>query len=307
MTTICRTGVLRASVLTALGLVLLGCATTEGGEPGVGETTADPTIAAARMAFDEIADGLAAGDPAALRELSAGPAAAFFAHADHLRRASGTEPGELFPNSRAEPGGAAVDGDGVRFPGPVIWGDPEGPPPRVLTDLLFTEDEDGWVLRSFTRNDVPIERWVTPAADETAGAVPVTGQVVGVFVDVTCLEGTDPECPEFLGQDSLAVDFEVTNDSEAPLEPVEVTLPDGSTSAAWLETPSGEPQPLRDAVLQGLPPGEASPVTALVGGADAMDQGGILHIALKTADGTVHPVDLPVPAYPASWDERHGG
>jgi len=285
----------------AVGLLLSGCAAADRGVPGEdGDGTHDETVTQARAAFDEFAKGFAAGDPATLRDLSSGPAAAFFGHADHLRRASGDAVDDVFPHPHADPGEATVDGTGVTFAGPVTWGDPEGPPPRVLTDLVFRRQGDAWMLDAFTRNEFPIGRWVTPAADESAGQTPVTGRVVGVFVDVTCLEGTDPGCPESL-DDGLAVDFEVTNDSDAPLEPAEVMLPDGSTSTAWLETPSGDPRPLFDAALQGLPPGVTSPVTALVGGVHSMGEGGVLHVALRTGDGTVHPLDLPVPAYPATW------
>ncbi len=207
---------------------------------------------------------------------------------------------DVYPHAHADAGEQTVDGTSVTFQGPVTWGDPEGPGPRVLTDLVFRQDGDAWMLDRFTRNDFPIERWVTASADDSAEAGPVTAHVVGVFVDVTCLEGVDPECPQVDGG-GLAVDFDVTNNSEAPLAPVEVTLPDDSTAPAWLETPTGDAHPLIDAVLQGLPPGETSPVTALVGGVDQMGEGGTLHIALQTEDGTVHPLDLPVPAYPARW------
>ncbi len=281
----------------ALVLLLAGCADA-GREPS--ESPSGQAAATARAAFDKVAAGFVAGDPAGLRDLSTGPAAAFFAHTDHLLRASGEAADTVFPHAHADPGRATVDTTSVTFAGPVTWGDPEGPPVRALTDLTFRADGDEWMLDSFTRNEFPIGRWVTPAADDSAGTTPVTGRVVGVFVDVTCLEGTDPGCPKNL-DGALAVDFEVTNDSDAPLEPAELTLPDGSTSMAWLETPSGGVHPLVDAVLQGLPPAETSPVTALVGGVDAMGEGGVLHIALRTGDGTVHPLDLPVPAYPATW------
>jgi len=290
------------AALIAVGILLTGCGSPDGEVKAPAEegTRDRDVVAQARAAFDQVADGFAVGDPAALRDLSTGPAQAFFAHADHLRRASGGPLDDVFPHVRADAGDATVGASSVTFAGPVTWGDPEGPGPRVLTDLVFRNDGDAWMLDRFTRSDFPIERWVTPAADDGAGASPVTAHVVGVFVDVTCLEGTDPECPQLV-EGGLAVDFVVTNSSDAPLAPAEMKLPDGSTAPAWLETPTGEAQPLIDAAAQGFPPGETSPVTALVGGLDAMGEGGILHIALQTEDGTVHPLDLPVPAYPARW------
>ncbi len=281
--------------MIALALLLTGCGAAE--RAGSGED-GDTVNTNARTAFSKIAAALAASDPSTLHSLSSGPAAAFFAHADHLRRASGDIMDSVFPHAQADPGAATTKGTDVTFSGPVTWGDPEGPPPRVLTDLTFRQEGDAWRLHS--RNQFPIGRWVTPAADDSAGKAPVTGRVVGVFVDVTCLERTDPGCPDTM-DGALAVDFEVTNASGAPLEPAEVNLPDGSTSMAWLETPSGGPHPLIDAALQGLPPGQTSPVTAVVGGIESMGDGGVLHLALRTGDGTVHPLDLPVPAYPATW------
>ncbi len=289
------------AALIAAGILLLGCGPADErlrapAEPG---TPDSGTVTQALAAFDQVADRFAAGDPDGLRELSTGPAAAFFAHADHLYRASG-ETDELFPHAHADEGDATVNGSSVTFSGPVTFGDPEGPGPRILSDLEFRQDGDAWMLHTFKRNGFPIERWVTPGADDSTESGPVAARVVGVFVDVTCLEGSDPECPP-LYQGGLAVDFEVTNDSDGPLMPAEVSLPDGSTAPAWLETPAGDPQQLIDAALQGFPPGESSPVTALVGGLDAMDEGGSLHIALQTEDGTVHRLELPVPAYPATW------
>ena len=288
--------------LLVIGLLLTGCAATDGGEqtPQDVASTGTTTVAEARTAFDEMADMLAAGDPVGLREISSGPAAAFFIHVDHLLRASAGTPEEIFPHVHADPGEATADGDTVTFAGPVSWGDAEGPPPRMLTDLVFIKGGAGWTLDRFTRNDFPIARWVSPATEgEPVGSAPVTARVVGVFVDVTCLEEVESECPEQL-TDGLAVDFEVTNDSDEPLTPGEVTLPDGSTAPAWLETPAG-PHPLVDAAAQGFPAGETSPVTAFVGGVADMAEGGTLHVALQTADGRVHPLDLPVPGYPATW------
>ena len=290
------------AALIAVGILLAGCGSHESElrAPAQEGTPVSEVVTQARQAFDRVAEGFDDGDPAALRDLSTGPAAAFFAHADHLHRASGDTIDEVFPHARADAGDATVDGATVTFAGPVTWGDPEGPAPRVLSDLVFRQDGDAWLLERFTRNDFPIERWVTPPEDDTAEAGPTTGHVVGVFVDVTCLEETDPGCPQLL-DGGLAIDFDVTNDSDGPLTPAEVTLPDDRTAPAWLETPSGDPQPLIDAMLQGFPPGESSPVTALVGGLDAMSEGGTLHIALRTEDGNVHQLDLPVPAYPARW------
>lgn len=287
--------------LLAAAILLTGCgpAGNEVGEPGRQGPSDSESVTRARAAFDQVAERFAADDAAGLRDLSTGPAAAFFAHADHLHRASGGSD-DVFPHARADSGEATVDGSSVTFTGPVTWGDPEGPGPRVLSELRFREHGEAWELDSFTRNGFPIERWVTPEADEGAESGPVTAHVVGVFVDITCLEGADPDCPELL-QGGLAVDFEVTNDSDAPLMPADVALPDGSATPAWLETPAGDPQPLVDAVLQGFPPGETRPVTALFGGLDAMSGGGLLHLALQTEDGVVHELDLPVPAYPARW------
>lgn len=288
--------------LLALGILLAGCTAPGAGDddPGGDEPTGTDTVAEARAAFDQVADRLAAGDAAGVREVSSGPAAAFFRHVDHLRRASAGAPEDVFPHLRAEPGEATESGSSVTFAGPISWGDAEGPPPRVLSDLVFRDSGAGWELERFSRNDVPVDRWVSPAAeDDPVRSGPVTGRVVGVFVDVTCLEGRDPGCPDLL-TDALAVDLEITNDSGAPLVPGEVTLPDGGTAPAWLETPSG-PRPLLDAITQGFPPGETGPVTALVGGVSDMAEGGTLHVALQTAEGTTHAVDLPVPAYPATW------
>ncbi len=83
---------------------------------------------------------------------------------------------------------------------------------------------------------------MTPAADDSVESGPVAAHVVGVFVDITYVEQTDPECPE-LCEGGLAVDFQVTNVSDAPLTSAEVALPDNSTAPAWLETPARDPQP----------------------------------------------------------------
>ncbi len=294
----------RWAVALALGTALAGCGTGNAGTPVAPGTTRSgdaAVIGQARTAFDEAAAAFESSDPERLAELSTGAAAAFFTHADHLARAAG-DSDEVFPNARAEAGEATVvDDDTVRFTGPLTWGTSDGPPPRVLTDLVFSGADDGWKLASFERNGFPIQRWVTgPPTEPTVQYGPVTARTVGVFVDVTCLERTDPGCPDFLA-DGFAVDFEVTNDSDGPLEPTELELPDGTASAAWLETPTGTPQPLRDAALQGFPPGQTSPVTAMFGGPDDLVEGGTLHIALRTGDGAVHPLELPVPAYPATW------
>ncbi len=293
------------ALVLALGTALAGCGTGSAGTPVAPGTPRSGDAAAieqARTAFDEVAAAFESSDPARLAKLSTGAAAAFFTHADHLARAAGGSSDEVFPNARAEAGGATLVDDGtVRFTGPLTWGTSDGPSPRVMTDLGFSGADDGWKLASFERNGFPIQRWVAgPPTEPTVRSGPISARTVGVFVDVTCLERADPGCPDFLA-DGLAVDFTVTNDSDGALEPTELELPDGTTSAAWLETPSGTPQPLRDAVLQGFPPGQTSPVTAMFGGPDNLVEGGTLHIALRTEDGEIHPVDLAVPAYPATW------
>lgn len=45
-----------------------------------------------------------------------------------------------------------------------------------------------------------------------------------------------------------------------------VTLLDGTTALAWLETPTGGAHPLINAVVQGFPPGQPAYVSAIVGG-----------------------------------------
>jgi hypothetical protein len=130
-----------------------------------------------------------------------------------------------------------------------------------------------------------------------------------VGVDRGAALGVESACPDFLC-DGISLDLLVENRSDEDLQPGSLTLPDGSLSPAWLETPSGDAYPLLDAVVAGFPPTTTVPVIGLFAAADALAEGGVLHLVLRATDGTDHPIDVPVPPYPHDWtvdpDAGHG-
>lgn len=171
---------------------------------------------------------------------------------------------------------------------------------RELTSFEFRRESAQWLLHSYERTGVPIGRWIAPGSETPVASGPITVELVSIFTDLTCAIDAATDCPDQL-RNSISLDLVVDNGSEGELEPGILTLPDGTESAAWLETPSGGAHPLTGAEVMGFPPMATAAVIGLFGAADDLSDGGILHIVLRDADGAEHPVDLTVPAYPHDW------
>jgi hypothetical protein len=298
----------RRLVVVLTVLVTGGACGTDDGPDVAGGLPADPAgspaLDTAGAALVELAAAMEAGDIDRVVGLTDGPAQAFFRFQRHHWLADGAD-GPPFPNVNLASGAVEVLAeDRVRFTGPLGYGTQEGAPPRLLTDLEFVDvaSEGGWRLERFVRNGHPIGEWVSPPDDGArVEAGPLVVEIVGLFSDVPCNTGTDPGCPAW-ARDKVAVAFLVTNRSEAPVDPAPVELPDGTMEPAWLETSDGTAHPLFEVVATSLAVGEASPVVALFPAADALADGGVLHLAFVTAAGERLEVSLPVPPYPYPWD-----
>lgn len=249
-------------------------------------------------AYEELAEALEANALDALIELTSGPARVFLGeHARHFAAAIGET--DLFPNLHWEPGEITFTDAAAVVDGAIVWGGDQASA-REATQFEFRHDGERWLLHSFERNGIPIGQWVTPGTDTPVRSGPVAVELVSTFADLTCLPGAESACPDFL-RNSISFDLLVENGSDGDLQPGSLTLPDGTESPAWLETPSGGAYPLLDAVVAGFPPTTTVPVIVLFAAADGLAEGGVLHLTLRTADGTDHPADVPVPPYPHDW------
>jgi hypothetical protein len=302
-------GVATAAVV---GMVL-GCATTQPVDAPTGiaaEATVDrnggvdvdlpPAGSEAAQAFTAIVAALEARDLDALVSRSAGPAAAFFSWMRHHREASAS-PDDPLENLVVEPPvpEVTVDGDVARVGATIGYGSQEGAPPRILTDLELRRVDARWYLAGFERNGIPIADWVAPApADATVSTGGIDVDVVGLFVDVGCLDGADARCPAAL-RDSAGVSFVVFNGTDGDITPVPVTM-DSEDTLAVLDA-GGSGWPLVDAQVQGFPRAVPSAVVGVFQGASDLGAGGVVRLAWETGDGVVHAFELPVPAYPHDW------
>jgi hypothetical protein len=303
-----RRGVATAAIVG----VLLGCGTAPVDDP---TATAD----GARADFDDVADGarasaapdaaeaftaivaaLEARDLEALVTRSAGPAAAFFGYLRHFQEAT-ADRDDPFENLVVDPPDpeVTVEGDVARIGAAIGYGSQEGAPPRVLTDLELRLVDGGWYLAGFERNGSPISAWVAPApAEATVSAGGIDVEVVGLFVDVGCLDGADARCPA-AHRDSAGVAFVVVNGTDGDIRPVPVTASVGDAIAVL--DAGGSEWPLVSAEVLGFRREVPSPVVGVFQGASSLAAGGAVRLAWETEDGTVHAFDLPVPAYPHDW------
>ena len=259
-------------------------------------------------AYEEYAEAMEAGDIDIVLELTSGPARAFHERGQHFGAATGTT--DLFPNLHWEPGEVTLtDGTSAVVDGAIVWGGDEATA-REITQFEYRHDGQRWLLDSFLRNGIAIGDWVTPGSDTPIDSGPVTVELVSTFADLTCTPGVESPCPDFL-RNGISLDLLVENRSDEDLQPGSLTLPDGTESPAWLETPSGGAYPLLDAAAAaGFPPMTTVPLSGLFAAAADLAEGGVLHLVLQTADGTDHPLDVPVPPYPHDWtvdpDTGHG-
>ena len=284
-------------VLAAIAVVaaagLLAGATDE-------DTTGAATDAGTEVAavYEEFTEAIEAGALDTILELTSGPALAFYQRTQHFAAATGET--DLFPNLHWEPGEVTLTDDATAVvDGAIVWGVDEETA-RELTQFEFRHDGQRWLLDSFLRNGIAIGDWVTPGSDTPIDSGPVTVELVSTFADLTCTPGVESPCPDFL-RNFIALDLLVENRSDGDLQPGSLTLPDGTESPAWLETPSGGAYPLFDAAVAGFPPRTTVPVSGLFAAADDLAEGGVLHLVLQTADGTDHPLDVPVAPHPHDW------
>lgn len=248
--------------------------------------------------FEDVVAAHEAEDLDRIVELSSGPARAFAERSRHFAAATGTE--DLFPNLHSRAGTVSSTDDGtVTLDGIVAYG-PNEANVRELTNFEFRLDGDRWLLHSYERTGVPIGQWVAPGSESPVESGPITVELISMFSDVTCALDAETDCPDEL-RNSIGLDLVVDNDSNGELEPGMLTLPDGTESPAWLETPAGGAHPIIAAEAMGFPPMASAPVIGLFAAADDLSDGGVLHIVLRDADGADHEFDLPVPAYPHDW------
>jgi hypothetical protein len=295
-----------------LGLVL-GCGTTQPVDAPAGtgapattaldddvEADGVPAPSDAAAAFAAIVAALEARDLDALVTGSVGPAAAFFTWMRHMREASSGS-ADPFENLAVEPPTPEVtdEGDLARVDATIGFGSQEGAPPRILTNLELRLVDGTWYLAGFERNGVPIADWVTPApADATVTSGGIEVAVAGLFVDVGCLDGSDPNCPMAI-RNSVGMSFSVINRTGDDIHPVPVAM-EGGEAIAVLDA-GGSEYPLVDAEVQGFPHDVPSPVVGVFQGASSLGDGGVVRLAWETEDGTVHTFELPVPVYPHDW------
>jgi hypothetical protein len=298
----------RSVATAAIVGVLLGCGTAQppGAAPAGTEDEATPhadrapAATDAAAAFTTIAAALEARDLDALVTLSAGPAAAFFGWVRHLHEAA-ADPGDPFVNLVVEPRvpEVAIEGDVARVDATIGYGSQEGAPPRILTDLELRLVDADWYLAGFERNGSPISQWVAPGpAEATVSAGGIDVEVVGLFVDVGCLDGADARCPAAY-RDSAGLAFTVANGTGGDIEPVPVEASSGDVIAVL--DAGGSEWPLVSAEVQGFPRDVTSPVVGVFQGASGLSAGGVVRLAWETEDGAVHVFELPVPAYPHDW------
>jgi hypothetical protein len=304
-----RDGARGVATAAILGLVL-GCGTAQTLDAPA--STEDPATDAlddadrasaasdSTEAFTAIMAAMEARDLDALVTSSVGPAAAFFTWMRHEREAS-SESADPFENLVVEPHVPEVTGDRdvARVDATIGFGSQEGAPPRILTNLELRLVDGSWYLASFERNGVPIADWVAPAPEEanvTAAGIDV--EVIGLFVDVGCFDGSDPNCPAAI-QNSAGVSFVVINRTGGDINPVPVDV-NGGEAVAVLEAGDSE-FPLVDAEVQGFPRDLPSPVVAVFQGASSLGEGGVFRLAWETEDGAVHAFEVPVPIYPHDW------
>ena len=259
------------------------------------ESVPPPEVAAL---FEEVVAAHEANDLDRIVELSSGPAQAFARRSRHFAAATGMT--DLFPNLHARTGSVSPSEDGTATLDGVIAYGPNEANVRELTSFEFRRDGDQWLLHSYKRTGIPIGRWIAPGSESPVTSGPITVELVSMFTDLTCAVDAATDCPEQL-RNSISLDLVITNDSEGELEPGTLTLPDGTESAAWLETPSGGAHPLTGAEVMGFAPMATAAVVGVFAAADDLSEGGTLHIVLRDADGDEHPVDLAVPAYPHDW------
>lgn len=302
-------GVAAAAIL---GLVL-GCGTAQPVDAPAGskdpamtaldddaEADGAPAASDAAEAFAAIMAALEARDLDALVTGSVGPAAAFFTWMRHLREASG-QSADPFENLVVEPPVPEVteEGDLARVDATIGFGSQEGAPPRILTNLELRLVDGTWYLVGFERNGIPIADWVAPApAEATVTSCGIEVEVAGLFVDVGCLDGSDPNCP-MANRNSAGMSFLVINRTGGDIHPVPVAV-EGGEAVAVLDA-GGSEFPLVDAEVQGFPRDVPSPVVGVFQGASSLGDGGVVRLAWETEDGTVHTFELPVPAYPHDW------
>jgi hypothetical protein len=296
----------------AATLFLLAVAVACGGDDssGADQSSVTPTSAATSSVegadpaadvdaiFEEVVAAHGANDLDRLVELSSGPARAFAERGRHFAAATGTT--DLFPNVHARTGTVSVSGDGIAtLDGFIAYGPTEANA-RELTNFEFRRDGERWLLDSYDRAGTPIGRWLSPGSGSAVASGPIAIELVSMFADLTCAVDAESDCPDEL-RNTVSLDLVVDNGSEGELAAGMLTLPDGSESAAWLETPSGGAYGLISAQVRGFPPMATAAVSGLFAAADDLASGGVLHIVLVDADGADHRLDVPVPAYPHDW------
>lgn len=248
--------------------------------------------------FDEVVAAHEADDHNRLAELSSGPARVFAERVRHFATAVGlTEP---YPNVHSRTGDVSISDDGVAtLDGLIAWG-PDEASVREMTSFEFRHDGEQWLLHSYERTGIPIGRWVAPGSGSPVTSGPITVELVSMFTDLACAVDAETDCLDEL-RNIISLDLAVHNDSDGELEPGMLSLPDGTESPAWLETPSGGVHPLTGAEVMGFPPRATAAVVGLFAAVDDLADGAVLHIVLSDADGVAHEVDVPVPAYPHDW------
>lgn len=283
----------RRALAVVLIVLLAGCAATSGGAAedvsSVEDTGTDadtPAVEEAAAVVEQLGAAMAAGDMSTAVSVTAGPVAEWLEHVLVVSRATDDVPFARVNTSQATQDPRGEDGR-VVFGGPLVYG-PENPPPppRVLTDITVEEQGGEWVVTSLNRNDIPIDDYVgEPGDGAPVSSDGVTGRVVTVFHDASC--ATDPDCPP-QGAETVAIDVELENTTDMPLEVVEF----------WLETPAGRIDAIEGAVTE-LPPGGTGVGTAGFPAVNQLEDGATLQLRLEAGDAPIE-LALAVPRFPAA-------